>query len=49
MFCSIVVFHVRDMLSHLDLDFYALFQMVLGCLRVVVDFFEVVVGGCSWF
>ena len=22
--------------------------MVLDCLRVVVDFFEVVVDGCSW-
>ena len=46
MFCSILVFHVRDMSSRLDLDIYALFHMVLGCLRVVVDVFEVVGGGC---
>ena len=41
----ILVFHVRDMSSRLDLDIYALFHMVLGCLRVVVDVFEVVVDG----
>ena len=46
-FRSIVVFHVRDILSsRLILDIYALFQMVLDSLRVVVDVFEVVVGGC---
>ena len=38
MFCSILVFHVRDMLSsRLISDIYTLFQMVLDCLRVVVD------------
>ena len=47
MFCSILIFHVHDMLSS---------RLVLDCLRVVVDvfevvveFFEVVVGGCRWF
>ena len=46
-FRSILVFHVREMLSsRLILDIYALFQMVLDSLRVVVDVFEVVVGGC---
>ena len=45
MLCLILVFHVRDTSSRLDLGIYALFQMVLGCLRVVVEFFEVVVGG----
>ena len=49
MFCSILVFHVRDMLSsRLISDIYTLFQMVLDCLRVVVDVFEVVVDGCRW-
>ena len=43
---SILIFHVRDMLSsRLILDIYALFQMVLDCLRVAIDVFEVVVGG----
>ena len=47
MFCSILVFHVRDMFSsRLNSDIYTLFQMVLDCLRVVVDVFEVVVDGC---
>ena len=45
MFCLILVFHVHDMSSRLDLDIYALFHMVLGCLQVVVDVFEGVVGG----
>ena len=57
MFCLILVFHVRDLLSsRLISDIYTLFYMVLDCLRVVVDvfevvveFFEVVVGGCRWF
>ena len=45
-FCSILVFHVCDMLSsRLSLDIYALFKMVLDCLWVVVEIFEVVVGG----
>ena len=49
MFCSILVFHVRDMLSfRLISDIYTLFLMVLDCLRVVVDVFEVVVDGCRW-
>ena len=49
MFCPILVFHVRDMLSsRLISDIYTLFQMVLDCLRVVVDVFEVVVDGCRW-
>ena len=34
------------LLLRLILDIYALFWMVLDCLRVVVDVFEVVVGGC---
>ena len=47
MFCSILIFHVRDMLF---LDIFALFYMVLDCLRVV-DVFEVVVhaDGFRWF
>ena len=50
MFCPILVFHVHDILSsRLISDIYTLFQMVLDCLRVVVDVFEVVVGGCRWF
>ena len=49
MFCLILVFHVRDMLSScLISDIYTLFYMVLDCLRVVVDVFEVVVDGCRW-
>ena len=49
MFCSILVFHVRDMLSScLISDIYTLFWMVLDGLRVVVDVFEVVVDGCRW-
>ena len=56
-FCSILVFHVRDMLSsRLISDIYTLFYMVLDCLRVVVgvfevvvEFFEVVVDGFRWF
>ena len=49
MFCSILVFRVRDMLSSRPIsDIYTLFQMVLDCLRVVVDVFEVVVGGFRW-
>ena len=28
------------------LDIYGLFKMVFDCLWVVVDVFEVVVGGC---
>ena len=31
--------------SRLSLDIYALFKMVLDCLWVVVEIFEVVVGG----
>ena len=42
----LLVFHVRDMLSRLISDIYALLLMVLDCLRVAVDVFEVVVGGC---
>ena len=50
MFCSILVFNVRDMLSsRLDLDIYAFFQKVLDSLRVVVEVFAVVVGSCRWF
>ena len=46
-FRSILVIHIRDILSfRLVLDIYALFQMVLDSLRVAVDVFEVVVGGC---
>ena len=30
----------------LALDIYGLFKMVSDCLWVVVDVFEVVVGGC---
>ena len=54
----ILVFHVRDMLSRLVLDIYALdgFRLfVSGCRRflrwfwVVVEIFEVVVDGCRWF
>ena len=46
-FRSILVFHVRDMLSsRLILDIYALFQMVLDSFRMAVDVLEVVVGGC---
>ena len=41
LFCSIVVFHVRDMLSSRLIS-----DPVLDCLRVVVDVFEMVVGGC---
>ena len=41
MFCSILVFRVRDMLSSRLIS-----DPVLDCLRVVVDVFEVVVGGC---
>ena len=49
MFCPILVFHVRDMLSsRLISDIFTLFWMVLECLRVVVDVFEVVVDGCRW-
>ena len=49
MFCSILVFHVRDMLSsRLISDICTLFYMVLDCLRVVVGVFEVVVDGCRW-
>ena len=49
MVCSILVFRVRDMLSsRLISDIYTSFQMVLDCLRVVVDVFEVVVGGFRW-
>ena len=32
--------------SRLILDIYALFKTVLDSLRVAVDVFEVVVGGC---
>ena len=42
----ILVFRVRDMSFRLILDIYALFLMVLDSLQVVVDVFEVVVGGC---
>ena len=46
-FCSILAFHVRDMLSsRLISDIYTSFSMVLDCLLVVVDIFEVVVDGC---
>ena len=49
MFCPILVFHVRDMLSsRLISDIFTLFWMVLECLRVVVDVFEVVVDDCRW-
>ena len=49
MFCPILVFHVRDMLSSGFIsDIFTLFWMVLECLRVVVDVFEVVVDGCRW-
>ena len=38
MFCLILVFLVREVLSsHLVLDIYGWFLMVLDCLRVVVD------------
>ena len=33
----------------LALDIYGLFKMVFDCLWVVVDVFELVVGGCSIF
>ena len=47
MLCPILVFHVRDMLSsRLISDIYTLPKMVLDCLQVVVDVFEMVVGGC---
>ena len=34
--------------SRYILEIYALFKMVLDCLRVAIDVFEVVVGGCRW-
>ena len=49
MFCSILVFHVRDMLSsRLISDIYTLFQVLLDWLQVIVDVFEVVVGSFRW-
>ena len=49
MFCLILVFRVRDMLSsRLVVDIFVLL-MILGWLKVVVKFFEVVVGRCRWF
>ena len=47
-FCSLLEFHLRDILSsrlfHTFLT--CLIKMVFDCFLVVVDVFEVVVGGC---
>ena len=56
-FCSILVFHVCDMLSsRLIFMYFRYLCLLLDCLRVAVDVFEVVVeifevavGSFRWF
>ena len=45
MFTSRISF-TRHIVISLVLGIYGLFKMVFDCLLVVVDVFEVVVGGC---
>ena len=39
-------FHLRDIVISLGSDIYGLFKMVFDYLWVVVDVFEVFIGGC---
>ena len=43
-FCTLLEFHLRDIVISLVSYIYDSFKMVFDCLLVVVDVFEVVVG-----